>query len=119
MFGEMLREEMGDGEFDKHCGDWVGNCQFRPFDKAGPVAESAEPLRGVTLFELEDFVDMADREDKYVVLLARGCTMCDRPVVESLRPLFEQPSLKVWSHVVLDSVMATGLLNPPEKTAST
>ena len=38
---------------------WLGNVQYRPFTADGPVKETAQELRAVTVFELEDLVRMA------------------------------------------------------------
>ncbi len=90
---------------------WVGDVQYRPYSATGPVEEDENDLRAVTLFELEDFVDMATRRGKHMVLVARSCSLCHNPQAEALRPLLEVPRLKVWSRIIMDAAVATTLLN--------
>ncbi len=90
---------------------WLGNVQYRPYTAQGPAAEEPKDLRAVTLFELSDFVEMARRKDKYVVLIARSCSICHNPQAAALRPLLEVPELKVWSHLVMDVSVAQAILS--------
>jgi DNA-binding transcriptional regulator LsrR (DeoR family) len=48
-----------------------GNVQYRPYSDEGPIHEQGKELRAVTLYELEDFVRMAETKRKHVVLIAR------------------------------------------------
>ena len=89
---------------------WLGNVQYRPYAKDGPVAADKEKYRGVTLFELSDFQAMATTKNKYVVLIARRCSLCENTGIEALLPLLTVPELKVWSHIVMDLPVAKGLL---------
>lgn len=90
---------------------WLGNVQYRPYTAEGPAVEGPNDLRAVTLFELSDFVEMAQRRDKHVVLIARSCSKCHNPQAEALRPLLTVPELKVWSHLVMDVAVAQAILN--------
>ena len=101
--------------FPSYARTWLGNVQYRPFTADGPVIEEDDQLRAVTLFELEDFVDMATRRDKLVVLMARQCGRCvlDESAnitrVDALRPLLRSPKLRVWSELIVDQVTARQL----------
>jgi hypothetical protein len=90
---------------------WLGNVQYRPYTADGPALEGPNDLRPVTLFELSDFVEMAQRRDKHVVLIARSCSICHNPQAEALLPLLTVPALKVWSHLVMDVSVAQAILN--------
>lgn len=52
---------------------WLGNVQYRPFTAQGPITEAKSALRAVTLFELDDLVKLAGRDDKRVIMIARQC----------------------------------------------
>ena len=67
-------------------GGWKGDVQFRPYTDSGALIEEC-PVRAVTLFELDELVELARTDGKYVVLLAGPCGECGEPKVEALRPL--------------------------------
>lgn len=91
---------------------WLGNVQYRPFTANGPVHEAPDQLRAVTVFELEDLVERAKDRSKEVILMARQCGLCERPPARAraLRALLSNPSLRVFSRLVLDQTTATELL---------
>ena len=88
----------------------VGNMQYRPFTAEGPVREEPQDLRAVTVFELKDLVDLAVKPDKEVILMARQCGVCARAHAAALNALLSNPSLKVFSRLVLDAATARELL---------
>ena len=90
---------------------WVGNVQYRPYTATGPVVEKPEQLRAVTLFDLEDFVQLARQKDKHVILIARPCARCGRTRAKALRYLLQVKALKVWSEIVMDVATARELLS--------
>ena len=89
---------------------WVGNVQYRPFTANGPAQESKRDLRAVTVFELEDLVKLAEKRSKEVILMARQCAICGRTRAEALRPLLTNPSLKVFSTLIVDAATARELV---------
>jgi hypothetical protein len=91
--------------------DWKGNVQYRPYTDSEPYMEQGNSLRALTVFELEDFCEMANDRKRHVVLLARQCGLCGRSRADSLRPLLTQDKLKVWSHLVMDIPTARELLD--------
>jgi DNA-binding transcriptional regulator LsrR (DeoR family) len=93
----------------------IGNVQYRPYTAKGPVAEKPGDLRAVTLYELDDLVQLAREKNKHVILIARQCGRCERTRADALRPLLTNPKLKVFSTLVLDAATATELLRvgPP------
>jgi DNA-binding transcriptional regulator LsrR (DeoR family) len=105
----FLRQSKWDAE-RAQVGGWVGNVQYRPYTLKGPVKEKPNDLRAVTLFELEDLVRIASQKNKHVILIARQCGRCERTRAEALRPLLTNPSLKVFSTLVLDAATARELL---------
>jgi hypothetical protein len=91
----------------------VGDVQYRPFSEKGFVKEGPDDLRAVTLFELEDLVQMAKERARIVLLIARQCGACKEPGrtrARPLRPILENPAMRVFSHLVVDSPTARVLL---------
>ncbi|MBW2270509.1 MAG: hypothetical protein JRH16_18240 [Deltaproteobacteria bacterium] len=79
----------------------VGDVQYRPYNGKGPV-HNPKGMRAVTLFELEDLVELVRHNDKKVILVAGPCGFCGEVRTDALRPLMTNPKLKVWSQLVLD-----------------
>jgi DNA-binding transcriptional regulator LsrR (DeoR family) len=90
---------------------WVGDVQYLPYSTKAPITVGSG-VRAVTLFELADLVAMVRSGDKHVVLIGGPCGECAVSKTEALRPLLEEPNLRVWSHLVLDSGTAEQLLEP-------
>ncbi len=91
-----------------YAAGWKGDVQFRPYTETGPLIEEC-PVRAVTLFELDELVQLARTPGKYVVLLAGPCGECGCPKVEALRPLVANPDLRLWTHLVTDVQTAQAL----------
>ncbi len=53
---------------------------------------------------------MVQKEEKYVVLVGAPCGVCLRQKTEALRPLLQEPNLRVWSQFVTDIATAEELL---------
>ena len=94
---------------------WIGSVQYRPYGADEPIVEGGKEMRAVTLFELDDFVRMADSRSRHVVLIARQCGRCGMTRAKALRPLLTSPRLRVWSELVMDEATADELVNeePP------
>ncbi len=88
-----------------HAAGWVGDVQYRPYSAAGPITAPTK-FRAATLFELADFVRMAADPEKAVILVAGPCRMCGALRGHALMPLLREPSLAVWSHLVIDAETA-------------
>lgn len=89
---------------------WIGDVQFRPYSVDGPLPDVC-PVRAVTLFELDELVDMAKKEnDKYVVLVAGPCGECGASKQHALKPLIANDKLRLWTHLVTDARTARELL---------
>jgi hypothetical protein len=95
---------------------WVGDVQYRPYSREGPIMVDAK-IRSVTLLELHELVTMAADPDKHVVVVGGPCGRCTASRADALRPLLESPNLKVWSHFVMDVGTASELLRPPKAEA--
>jgi len=106
----MFLEQSGQDLRRLQAGGWVGNVQYRPYTAKGPVKEKPTDLRAVTLFELEDLARVAVQKNKHVILIARQCGICGRTRAEALLPLLTNPSLKVFSTLVMDAATARELL---------
>jgi len=90
---------------------WIGDVQYLPYSRQGPITVQGG-VRAVTLFELDELVAMVKAGEKYVVLVGGPCGECGAPKTEALRPLLEEPHLRVWSHLVLDAGTAEQLVDP-------
>ena len=91
--------------------NWIGDVQYRPYSPSGPILVDAG-TRAVTLLELKDLHGMAsDAEpDKHVVIVAGPCSMCRHPRTDAVVPLLEAPSLRLWTHLVMDNGTAAQLI---------
>jgi DNA-binding transcriptional regulator LsrR (DeoR family) len=87
----------------------IGNVQYRPFTRDGALRESPDDLRAVTLFELDELVELCKRKDHHVILIAR---QCGRGMIRSdvVRVLLERESLRVFSHLVMELPTAEALV---------
>ena len=95
---------------------WVGDVQYRPYSATGPITADTE-IRTVTLFELEEFVELSADAEKAVILVTGPCRDCNASREDALLPLLQEPSLLVWSHLVTSVEIAQACVNavaPPE-----
>jgi hypothetical protein len=63
-----------------------------------------------SVFELKDLVELADKRSKAVILMTRQCGICARARADALRALLRNPTLKVFSTLILDAATARELL---------
>jgi DNA-binding transcriptional regulator LsrR (DeoR family) len=116
LLGQYLEHLIRERELDpaalKRMQDagWVGDVQFRPYNREGPIIEEC-PVRAVTLFDLSDLVRMAGTDDKYVVLLGGPCGECGRLKTDALIPLLTRDELRLWTHLIVDVQTAGKLLS--------
>ncbi len=89
----------------------VGDLQYQSYSNEGPITDLRPSVRTVSLFDLESLRTFAARKDKFVVVVAGPCGTCKKTKVNALRPLLQSPSLKVWTHLVLDAQTAQELLD--------
>jgi hypothetical protein len=87
----------------------VGDVQYRPFSQQGPLTQEAS-IRAATLFDLPELVTLAQTPHKYVIVVAGPCGQCGRTRTDTLYPLLTVPSLKVWTHLIVDFPTAHELL---------
>lgn len=90
---------------------WVGDVQFRPYSEKGPLAPDDCPVRAVTLFELEQLVELTKTPGKHVVLVAGPCGECGTTKKSALKPLLANPALRLWTDMVIDAKSARELLD--------
>jgi DNA-binding transcriptional regulator LsrR (DeoR family) len=107
-FMNLGDDDNGDLEELKSRG-WVGDVSYRPYSKTGPITVSGG-IRAVTLFELEDLVNLAREPNKHVLLVATPCGICNEPKAEAIQPLLKERSLRLWTHVLMDLTTAQHLL---------
>lgn len=89
--------------------EWVGDAMYRPFSPTEPITGD-HGARAVSLFELEDLVEMAKQPDKHVVLVVTPCQRCNKPKNTALAPLLLEERLRIWNHLYLDMATAEALL---------
>jgi DNA-binding transcriptional regulator LsrR (DeoR family) len=88
---------------------WIGDVSYRPYSTTGPIA-TTKGMRAVSLFELEDLVDLAHKPNKHVLLVAAPCRRCHAVKGDALRPLLEEKNLELWTHLLMDLTTAQDLL---------
>ncbi len=109
LLGMFLREaKLDTNQLQKE--GWVGNVQYRPYSSKGPIKEAPTMLRAVTLFELHELKQLAERRRRHVILMARQCGICGRTRAFALKPVLTVPELRVFSRLVLDVATATDLI---------
>jgi hypothetical protein len=87
----------------------VGDVSYRPYSNTAPIITS-EGIRAVSLFELEDLVELARKPNKHVVLVAAPCGICNEPKGAAIRPLLKEENLRLWNHLFIDLTTAQNLL---------
>lgn len=105
----FLRDDLGREKVERLSKDWVGNVQYRPYTKDGPVAEGPNEKRAVTLFEFKELVNLAKTKQKHVILMARTCGLCRKTRSTALLPLLRNTGMKAWSQLVVDARTAREL----------
>lgn len=96
---------------DMYKAGWIGDVQFCPYSKEGPLDDIC-PVRAVTLFELDELVQFAQKDGKYVVLVAGPCGECGESKKDALIPLLENEKLNLWTHLITDARTAREIMNP-------
>ncbi|MGL6194809.1 MAG: hypothetical protein ACRC2T_08310 [Thermoguttaceae bacterium] len=91
---------------------WIGDVQFRPYSVDGPLKDVC-PVRAVTLFELDELVELTKKKGKHVVLVAGPCGECGASKKDALRPLLANEKLRLWTHLVTDAKTSRELLEGP------
>ena len=107
---DQLRKYLVSTGVDIDNSEYLGNVQYRAYSAKQPILEQNDQMRAVTLFELDEFKDMASRKGKHVVLLAGSCGLCGNTHTSALLPLLENPNLKVWSELIVDVEVSQALL---------
>lgn len=109
LFLEFMKEsEPKDLDYLRKAG-WLGDIMWRTYSEAEPIVGGTRG-RAVTIFELSDLVDLAQQDDKHVILVAGPCGECATVRTDALLPLLREPSLRVCNHIVTDSKTANELL---------
>lgn len=92
----------------------VGNVQYRPYSDTGPVLESGDELRVATLFEIDDLTKLATTTNKFVILIVRPCSICQKTKAKALLPLLKVRGLRAFNHIIIDSKTCRELLDLPD-----
>ena len=109
LFRQFIKEsESKDLKYLRSVG-WLGDIMWRTYSETAPIVTGTRG-RAVTIFELSDLVDLAQQDDKHVILIAGPCSNCGRMKTDALLPLLKEPNLRVCNHIVTDAKTAHELL---------
>jgi len=88
---------------------WKGDVLYCPYSDNGPIAEENLERFAVTLFNIEELVNLAKYQ---MVVLVSGPShdKSGRRKTDALRPLLKNKDLRVWSHLITDVGTAHELL---------
>jgi DNA-binding transcriptional regulator LsrR (DeoR family) len=90
---------------------WCGDVLYCPYSDKGPIPAKALSLQAVTLFTIQDLVAMARNSQKHSIILVCGPTHSNGKLkTEALKPLLENPNLRVWTHLITDMGTAQELI---------
>jgi DNA-binding transcriptional regulator LsrR (DeoR family) len=91
---------------------WVGDVLYEPYGDDGPIGAEL-PVQPVSLIKLRELRSLARHDQKAVVLVV-GPSESGRSKADALVPVLTRPSLRVWSHLVVDSGTAVDVLRQLE-----
>jgi DNA-binding transcriptional regulator LsrR (DeoR family) len=117
--GDTLSPDEEKHKRDEYCDallkeGWIGDIQYQPFSKDAPLAieKVGVPYSPVTVFDVNQLVEFAARDDKAVILCGSPCLKCGRSRDDAVAALLRSEALRVWSHVVIDADTAVNLVGP-------
>ena len=87
---------------------WVGDVMFLPYSKEKAI--ESRILKSVTLFSFNELCEFSKKSDKYVVVTCAPCNDCNKKKTEAIRPLLENPNLRMWTHLIIDRPTAEELV---------
>ncbi len=96
---------------------WRGDVQFRPYAASGPILMDTG-VRALTVFELSDLVRLGAADNKEVILVAGPCGVCSTSKADALVPLLLEPTLRVWTRLIMDVATAEELVSPAARPAA-
>ena len=87
---------------------WVGDVLFQPYSASRPIYPKS--LRTVALFELDELVKFSKTPGKHVVVIGAPCNVCRTTKANALLPLLREPSLRLWTQLIIDREAVNQLL---------
>lgn len=87
---------------------WVGDVMFLPYSTEKAI--ESQILRPVTLFNFNELCEFSKQPGKYVVITCSPCNDCNQRKTEAIRPLLENPNLRMWTHLIIDRPTAEDLV---------
>ena len=66
----------------------------------------------VTLFNFDELLKFSKEPGKHVVVTGGPCKTCQRSKAKAIRPLLENPELRLWTDLIIDRTTAEELLHP-------
>jgi DNA-binding transcriptional regulator LsrR (DeoR family) len=91
---------------------WKGDVLYCPYSDKGPILGKDLERFAVTLFNIEDLVNLAKDQINHMVVLVCGPSHEKKSIrkTEALKPLLKNMDLRVWSHLITDVGTAHELL---------
>jgi DNA-binding transcriptional regulator LsrR (DeoR family) len=91
---------------------WCGDVLYCPYSDKGPIHAESLSLQAVTLFTIQDLVSMARNTQKHSIILVCGPSHAKEGKLKTkaLKPLLENPNLRVWTHLITDMGTAQELI---------
>jgi DNA-binding transcriptional regulator LsrR (DeoR family) len=91
---------------------WCGDVLYCPYSDKGPIPVESLSLQAVTLFTIQDLVSMARNTQKHSIILVCGPSHAKEGKLKTkaLKPLLENPNLRVWTHLITDMGTAQELI---------
>ena len=90
--------------------DWIGDVMFQPYSKTKPIVSPSHQM--VTLFNFDELLKFSKEPGKHVVVTGGPCKTCQRSKAKAIRPLLENPELRLWTDLIIDRTTAEELLHP-------
>ena len=87
---------------------WVGDVMFLPYSTEKAI--ESQILRPVTLFNFNELCEFSKQPGKYVIITCSPCNDCNQRKTEAIRPLLENPNLRMWTHLIIDRPTAEDLV---------
>ena len=90
--------------------DWIGDVMFQPYSKTKPIVSPSHQM--VTLFNFDELLKFSKEPGKHVVVTGGPCKTCKSSKAKAIRPLLENPELRLWTDLIIDRTTAEELLHP-------
>jgi hypothetical protein len=94
-----IRRAIGEDEAERLS--WLGDVNYRCYDRNGPVKLDSTELVPNAWLTIEDMMEMARDENRHVILVVTPCAVCGMSKAPAVLPLLENENLQIWNHLVM------------------